>query len=54
MNFERSDLGPYDIVILDAWKMIYVWIGREVPKEKLRSEDVAVEYLKRGNKASRH
>ncbi|KAL0273438.1 UNVERIFIED_CONTAM: hypothetical protein PYX00_006097 [Menopon gallinae] len=46
-NFEKSDFGLCNTIVLDAWRVIYVWTGGAVPQEdKLRSEEVAFEYLK--------
>ena len=37
-NFSQSDLNNYDIMILDAYKTVYVWVGLKSNKhEKLNA-----------------
>ncbi|ESO94636.1 hypothetical protein LOTGIDRAFT_227360 [Lottia gigantea] len=46
-DFVQSDLVVEDVMLLDAWDTIYVWIGNEANKqEKDEATRVAIEYLK--------
>lgn len=45
-NFDQSDLDPTDVMLLDAWEVIFMWIGKEAnADEKLRSVQAASDYL---------
>lgn len=46
VDFNQSDLMEEDVMLLDAWDHIFVWIGDESrPDEKQMAEQMAIEYL---------
>ncbi|XP_074524129.1 scinderin like a [Halichoeres trimaculatus] len=46
-EFTQKDLLPDDVMILDAWEQLYLWIGKEANKqEKEGAEKIAKDYLK--------
>lgn len=45
-EFAQVDLVPDDVFILDAFDVVYVWIGDEArPEEKTMAMDAALEYI---------
>jgi len=45
-NFSQEDLISEDVMILDSWNEVYVWIGGHVnPEEKKQALDTAIKYL---------
>jgi len=45
-NYSQEDLISEDVMILDTWNEIYVWVGSHVnPEEKKLSLDTAIKYL---------
>ncbi|KAK5910641.1 hypothetical protein CesoFtcFv8_000254 [Champsocephalus esox] len=42
----QDDLAPDDVMILDTWDQVFVWIGNEArDEEKQEAADSAVKYL---------
>ncbi|KAG9491613.1 hypothetical protein GDO78_000237 [Eleutherodactylus coqui] len=47
MDFNQDDLDPTDVMILDTWDQIFLWIGMEAnDTEKKESVATAMDYLK--------
>ena len=46
-SFEQADLVPQDVMLLDAWDAVFVWIGAESnATERRLAERTALEYLR--------
>jgi hypothetical protein len=46
LSYCQTDLNPNDVMILDAWDVIFVWIGREANKDEItEAYKIAIEYL---------
>ncbi|XP_043192707.1 advillin-like [Amphibalanus amphitrite] len=46
-DFIQDDLVPSDVMLLDAWNTIFIWIGSGSNKtERERAEKTAIEYLR--------
>ncbi|XP_078324667.1 advillin-like isoform X1 [Crassostrea virginica] len=46
-DFSQQDLVPDDVMILDVWDTVYVWIGSGANKqERDEAESLAIEYVK--------
>jgi hypothetical protein len=46
VDFDQSDLVPDDVMMLDAWNTIFLWIGDESNRTERRLvERMALEYL---------
>jgi len=49
-NFTQTDLIPEDVMMLDAYDTIFLWIGKDSNKEERdKSVQMAIEYLKTGD-----
>lgn len=50
MDFNLSDLVPEDVMILDVFHSLFLWIGKRAHREeKSKSLDFAFEYLETGD-----
>jgi predicted helicase len=50
MNFTQTDLVSEDVMMLDAYDSIFLWIGKDSNKnERDKAIEMAIEYLKTGN-----
>jgi hypothetical protein len=50
MNFTQTDLIPEDVMMLDAYNNIFLWIGTNSNKtERDKAVTMAMEYLKTGD-----
>ena len=46
VNFQQSDLDPSDVMLLDAWECIFMWVGIDANyEEKKLSVQAAADYL---------
>ena len=46
VNFQQSDLDPTDVMLLDAWECIFMWVGIDAnEEEKKLSVQAAADYL---------
>ena len=47
MDFSQSDLVEDDVMVLDAWDSIYIWIGATSNKNEINTaEKIIIDYLK--------
>nr|XP_018917887.1 PREDICTED: advillin-like [Bemisia tabaci] len=47
VHYQQTDLMPEDIMIMDTWETLFIWIGAEANQEEKRScIQLAIEYLK--------
>ncbi|XP_043224020.1 advillin-like [Amphibalanus amphitrite] len=47
VSFEQADLVPQDVMLLDAWDAVFIWIGAESnATERRQAEHTALEYLR--------
>ncbi|XP_037084357.1 gelsolin-like [Pollicipes pollicipes] len=47
VDFDQADLGEDDVMLLDTWDAVFVWLSvRANRAERRRSETVALEYLR--------
>lgn len=47
INFTQSDLIDDDVMLLDAWDTIFLWLGHNANKDEQRkAETLAIEYLR--------
>ncbi|KAK7083781.1 hypothetical protein SK128_018797, partial [Halocaridina rubra] len=54
INFAQADLVEDDVMLLDAWDTIFLWLGHNSnKKEQMAAETLALEYL-RTDPAGRH
>lgn len=46
-SFTQDDLNELDVMMLDTWNEVYLWIGREASdREKEMARDIAKEYIR--------
>ena len=46
INFQQDDLDTTDVMLLDAWECIFMWVGLEAnEEEKMKSVQAASDYL---------
>lgn len=46
-QFNQEDLNPSDVMILDTWSSLFIWIGQGSNKvEKDEAEKIAIDYLR--------
>ena len=46
MDFQQEDLCEDDVMILDTWYDLFIWIGaRSLPEEKKRAIETAKQYV---------
>lgn len=49
VNFSQSDLVPEDVMLLDTWDAIFLWVGKQANREeKKQSIMLAFNYLRTG------
>lgn len=49
VNFTQVDLVPDDVMLLDTWDAIFLWIGQHANREeKKQSNSLAFDYLRTG------
>ena len=42
-NFAQSDLNNNDVMVLDAFNTVYIWVGREANKTERQNVDAKVD-----------
>lgn len=49
VNFTQVDLVPEDVMLLDTWDAIFLWVGTHANREeKKQSINLAFSYLRTG------
>lgn len=49
-NFNQTDLVPEDVMLLDVYTTIFLWIGKlSTAQERKLALEMALEYLRTGN-----
>lgn len=49
VNFSQVDLVPEDVMLLDTWDAIFLWVGTHANREeKKQSINLAFSYLRTG------
>jgi hypothetical protein len=50
MNFTQNDLVPEDVMMLDTYDSIFIWIGKDSNKdERDKAVQMVMEYLRTGD-----
>ena len=53
INFTQTDLVPEDVMLLDAWDTLFLWIGDfSNREERKQAVNLAINYLRTGKKLS--
>lgn len=51
INFNQTDLVPEDVMLLDTWDTIFLWIGDFANREERKQAiNLAINYLRTGKK----